>query len=678
MPFWCCSEDQSIAPKEFFVPSLRGDDNSYSSVKVRQEDLDMFETLPHDAEYDVTFVDPMDEVMWVCSTISWRCREDIHPTALTPSIHKLRTAAAASQTALLSLPNLPASEYSALHDLYDALDGPNWRLRNKNVSRDGVAWNFTGGDHNPCIEGWQAIICSCKYFGGLQADDDSPQTNYYYYDDAKGGDTPSTCHVIKIGLQGMEFNGTLPESIGNLTYLTHLHMNGNTNKEFPGRRNWKYGEPFIERGLYGTIPATIGNLSQLQKLTLARSKIISLPTEIAKLGNLIYFAMHYSTLTGARFPDGMEKLTNLENLFFDHSGIGGPIPNVLASSAKFRILSFLDCNLEGTIPEEIGSLQSLHLLILSGNQLSGTLPESITHLQSLVNLQLDNNKYLQGTVPRHMNNMTTLNLLNLSFNSFTGSLPDEICRMPNLRYLLLQGNIFSGRFPDNFSVSENHPLTVIDLSQNQFTGNIPVTVFNQSNLKVFVAIANCFSSVDLSLMCLANSLEALALDGLGAGQYCQDSIFNTYMLRYDFKGTLPSCLFELENLQMLHLSGNGIHSTLPSDITISKQLTDLVLSHNLLFGTIPEVFQLRRWTRFDLSYNRLTGKLLEPPFSKVWDNSSLSLDINRISGIVPSALVDAKRITLLDGNLFQCFYYNSATHMPHNDPKSQTYECANR
>eukprot|EP01034_Spumella_vulgaris_P034301 gene34301-42300_t len=56
-------------------------------------------------------------------------------------------------------------------------------------------------------------------------------------------------------------------------------------------------------------------------------------------------------------------------------------------------------------------------------------------------------------------------------------------------------------------------------------------------------------------------------------------------------GSVLACLFEMPVLETLHLSGNGLTGSLPSNDTNCLQLVDLSLSHNELRGDIPLVLQ---------------------------------------------------------------------------------------
>jgi hypothetical protein len=80
--------------------------------------------------------------------------------------------------------------------------------------------------------------------------------------------------------------------------------------------------------------------------------------------------------------------------------------------------------------------------------------------------------------------------------------------------------------------------------------------------------------------------------------------------------------------------------------------------------------QKHSWFNLDLSYNKLTGTLSTSFILP--ESASLSLQVNRLSGSVPSKLESLEAINILDGNIFGC---NSNNELPQHDPTTATYSC---
>jgi hypothetical protein len=86
--------------------------------------------------------------------------------------------------------NISPEERQALQDLYDSTNGPNWYYY-------GTAWDFSNPDANPCDEEWRGVYCSPDY------------------------------HVRELDLEYRKLRGTIPSTIGQLSFLQYLFLNGN-------------------------------------------------------------------------------------------------------------------------------------------------------------------------------------------------------------------------------------------------------------------------------------------------------------------------------------------------------------------------------------------------------------------------------------------------------------------
>ncbi len=119
--------------------------------------------------------------------------------------------------------------------------------------------------------------------------------------------------------------------------------------------------------LVGTIPAELGNLSNLTSLSLGRND-----------------------LTGA-IPSQLGNLSNLETLWLGDNQLTGAIPAELGSLSNLDYLGIEGNGLTDAIPSELGNLSSLTWLALNGNQLTGALPQSFTNLTALDDFAFNDN-----------------------------------------------------------------------------------------------------------------------------------------------------------------------------------------------------------------------------------------------------------------------------------------------
>jgi hypothetical protein len=147
------------------------------------------------------------------------------------------------------------------------------------------------------------------------------------------------------------------------------------------------------------------------------------------------------------------------------------------------------------------------------------------------------------------------------------------------------------------------------------------------------------------------------------------SLPSSYQLNNSI-GTLNSCIFNMSNLQTLHLSGMGFQGSISNSIIISSSLKELSLSHNLFSNIIPNQIQSHKWDNLDLSYNKFGGYL------KIKNKETiLTLENNRLSGNVPLSLINSKKISVLYGNMFSCYFLNPKLTLPNNDNNIERYSC---
>jgi len=181
-----------------------------------------------------------------------------------------------------------------------------------------------------------------------------------------------------------------------------------------------------------TVPATVGELSRLEDLSLKYFTVGSIPSTIGLLTDL------YRLRIGLCQKDIFDRAPNGEGL-------------------------------TGAIPTEIGNLSSLRFLNLSNNELTDELPSEIGRLSSLSHIDLDENQ-MTDPFPSEVSQLSNLKDVNLSGNPLT-VIPPEIKTMTGLEILWmsrcsLQGSISGLEFPASIRELNLRP-------RNQLTGAIP-------------------------------------------------------------------------------------------------------------------------------------------------------------------------------------------------------------
>lgn len=202
--------------------------------------------------------------------------------------------------------------------------------------------------------------------------------------------------VVALDLFANRLSGTLPAELGKLSELRRMVIARN------------YG------GLAGPIPPQLGNLANLEELSLFSNALEgSIPPELGKLRNLSGLFLHDNELEGA-IPADLGDLVNLRHLFLAGNRLTGPVPVALSKLSRLRELSLVRNGLTGPLPAELGRLGALQTLYAGHNALSGRMPPEFGNLTSLRTLALSGNTEMSGALPHSLIGLRSLELLEAS------------------------------------------------------------------------------------------------------------------------------------------------------------------------------------------------------------------------------------------------------------------------
>ena len=264
-------------------------------------------------------------------------------------------------------------------------------------------------------------------------------------------------------------------------------------------------------GLEGEIPKEIGNLTELQVLSLGGNRRLHglIPKSIAKLKKLYFFG-----LETAEYFSGFENLLNLSSLCYMHlslaglngtlpdefglyfpemiecllpgNNITGKIPSTLGNMTKLRHLNLARNRFSGKIPKSVGSIRKLQVVDFSGNQLLSF--EDGISFESLLVLLLANNKQLSWSLDALLEAMEPtkqfLRILNIRDCSIFGTIPANLWDFKNLQSIDLRRNMLTGKLPLMQSSEMLFFLQDIDVSMNNLSGQIPEHFVDLPSLEV--------------------------------------------------------------------------------------------------------------------------------------------------------------------------------------------------
>jgi Leucine-rich repeat (LRR) protein len=426
-------------------------------------------------------------------------------------------------------------------------------------------------------------------------------------------------------------------------------------------------------------------MTNLYGLSLYSNQLTGLiPSSLGSLINLWYLYLLFNQLSGS-IPSSLGNLINLQSLVLLLNQLTGLISSSLGSLTILYGLYLSSNQLTGLIPSSLGNLINLQYLYLDSSYLNGSIP-SLGNLTNLQYLYLDSNQ-LSGSIPSSLGNSTKLTQVLISSNHLSGSIPLSIERLISLQSLYLDSNQLSGTIPDLSAIAN---LLFFNAYDNRLSGTIPVSTLQSGHLQGLFLSVNCFSGT-ISPEIYANiNLTELVMGGLHAAQYCTQKAVrvptsfsprSSYVQNTAMHGSIPSCIYNMPSLEYLSLSGNNLIGSLSRDLTIVPSLQVLDLSHIRLTGSIPNMVFNHGFSSLDLSFNRFTGTIPENVSDMFYFkfNTSLSLQVNLLSGTLPVAWTEATSINVLHGNMFACKDgIGSTINLPVHDPIADIYQCGSQ
>jgi hypothetical protein len=184
----------------------------------------------------------------------------------------------------------------------------------------------------------------------------------------------------------------------------------------------------VDLGLWlaiGNLRPSIGNLSELESLHLNGNGTLTgtLPSELGNLKKLKFLEANSNKFTGS-IPASFGNLTNLEDLRLYNNQLSGSIPTELGNLKKVKTLLLYSNQLNGEIPSSLGGLDSVVTFLISNNKLSGKMPNSIGNLKNVILIDLSSNQ-LTDTIPKIIASLPKLVILKLQSNLLSGCIPSE-------------------------------------------------------------------------------------------------------------------------------------------------------------------------------------------------------------------------------------------------------------
>ncbi|GAU36787.1 hypothetical protein TSUD_213540 [Trifolium subterraneum] len=326
---------------------------------------------------------------------------------------------------------------------------------------------------------------------------------------------------IQIGRQNLQ--GTLPQTLQNLTQLEHLELQFNN--------------------FSGPIPSLHG-LTSLQVFMASGNSFSSIPEDFfANKTQLVAVEIDNNPFEPWEIPMSLKDALLLQNFS--------------ANNANVKAFN----NLEGVLPKSFSGL-NVQSLWLNGQKSDDKLSGSVDVLQnmtSLTEIWLHSNKFT-GPLPS-FEGLESLKVLSLRDNSFTGVVPSSLGPMP----------VFgAGVEVDNIKDSNSFCLP----SPGDCDPRVQVLLSVVGGMGYPWRFANGWKGNDpcadwIGITCSDGNISIVNFQKMG------------------LSGIISPEFAKLKSLQRLLLSDNNLTGSIPNELTTLPKLTYLNVANNHLFGKVP-------------------------------------------------------------------------------------------
>ncbi len=440
---------------------------------------------------------------------------------------------------------------------------------------------------------------------------------------------------------------SLPAEIGNLSNLNSLNLGYSSITFFPSEMSNLSNLETLNLWYSNltTLPVEITEIPNLKTLNLGNNALTSLPVEIGSLSNLRTLDLGGNDFISV--PSEIGSLSNLETLDLGYNSLTS-LPVEIGDLSNLEAL-YLYNNSLTSLPVEIGSLSNLEALYLYGNSLT-SLPVEIGDLSNLLTLDIGSNSFT--TIPSEVLTLSGLRVFHVD-NNFLTYLPAEIKNLSNLYDLSIANNQLTSLLPE---IGDLYELTKLSYQGNPITDCFDDNLLNLcGKIRRLNGYQNSYFWDPMWLdMCaigtgLCNtdcrtndSLKLVDLYYSTAGNYWTNPwyLYSPLDTWYGVELNSAGCV------ESINLTNNNLTGNIPSTIGDMSHLKSLNLSNNNLTGNIPiEIANLKQLHTLMLNDNFLENVPIG--LSALKQLVILNLSDNIISGNLPPNFLDFKGLETL-------------------------------
>lgn len=213
------------------------------------------------------------------------------------------------------------------------------------------------------------------------------------------------------------------------------------------------------------------DLPVIYEFLLQQNNLTTLPASFGNMPQLQFLYLHDNDLTS--LPDVFDKFPLLATAYFGHCKLTS-VPKTLWGCKSLLNLELHNNEITGELPTSLAAFSSLGVFTISNNKMTGSI-DALTTIRSAQQVCAHNNKF-SGNIP---NGSTTL----------PGSdIKPDIGRWVYVKNLTLDNNDLEGLIPGSFQKCTN--LSYFTINNNKLSGVIPEGVVNMSRWCSFKPMAN--------------------------------------------------------------------------------------------------------------------------------------------------------------------------------------------
>jgi len=224
--------------------------------------------------------------------------------------------------------------------------------------------------------------------------------------------------------------------------------------------------------LTGAVPASLGQLNNLQTLNLSANRLTQIEAGAWNNSQLYDLSLNDNLIEG-NLPVSFKNFTALQNLRVQNNKISLVPPEIGMLTNLQRIE--LQNNQLTAVPAEMGQLTKLTYIDLSNNKIK-EIPETWSSLENLNYLTADSNMISQ--LP-DFSLMTNLSTFRMNYNRIE-QFPTSLCLLPQLSFIEISYNKIK-RFPKDFSQLKTG---ILYLHNNELSDTLPLTLMKDSVMRI--------------------------------------------------------------------------------------------------------------------------------------------------------------------------------------------------